>query len=245
MRYFLYWVSFIFLFNAAELHATIMPLQDRVLFSSKDSGRRLLIVNNDSQAPVLLQSWVDDGSAGDINKEKNYPFAIIPAVARMTPGKILNLKILPTEKILDLPRDRESVFWINLYEIPGVKSSQQEKTANKIEVGLNTQLRITYRPFNSSMDINSIGGAINVRIADNGHSLELSNPTPYFVTPVSLKVTSLAGEQSLKLGMDRMIAPYNNKGFSLPEVIKNKKMTVEYTLVDDVGKEAVFTKNLN
>ncbi|CAO95429.1 Putative pili assembly chaperone [Erwinia tasmaniensis Et1/99] len=245
MRYFLHWVSFIFLFNSLELQATIMPLQDRVLFNSTDSNRRLLIVNNDSHAPVLLQSWVDDGSAGDINKEKNYPFAVIPAVARMTPGKILNLKILPTEKMLDLPHDRESVFWINLYEIPGVKTSQQAKNANKIEVGLNTQLKIIYRPFKSSMDINSIGGAIKIRFTDNGHSLELSNPTPYYVTPVSVKVKLLAEEKSLKLGMDRMIAPFGNKRFGLPEVMNSQNLTVEYTLVDDTGKEAIFTKPLN
>lgn len=245
MRYFLHWVSFIFLFNSPLLQATVVPLQDRVLFSSTDSDKRLLIVNNDSHAPVLLQSWVDDGSAGDINKEKNYPFAVIPAVARMTPGKILNLRILPTEKMLNLPRDRESVFWINLYEISGVKTSQQEKNANKIEVGLNTQLKITYRPFKSSMDINSIGGAIKIRLTDNGHSLELSNPTPYYVTPISVKVKLLAGEQSLKLGMARMIAPFGNKRFILPEVINRKNLTVEYTLVDDAGKEAIFTKILH
>jgi P pilus assembly chaperone PapD len=215
-----------------------------MLFSSKDSERRLLIVNNDSHAPVLLQSWIDDGSAGDVNKEKNYPFAVIPAVARMTPGKILNLKILPTEKLRDLPRDRESLFWINLYEIPAVKKSELGGSS-RIEIGLNTQIKIIYRPFKGSMDIKTIAEAIKIRVTNDGHSIEMDNPSPYFVTPVSVKIKSSSGEQLLKLGMNRMISPFGHKNFILTTVMNKKNMIVEYTLVDDAGKDVSFKRTLN
>ncbi|WP_272843888.1 molecular chaperone [Pantoea ananatis] len=221
-----------------------MPLQDRVLFSGNDSDRRLLIVNNDRNAPVLLQSWIDDGSSGDLNKEKNYPFVIIPAVVKMSPGKIVNLRILPTEKMRELPRDRESVFWINLYEIPGIKKSQQRENANKLEVGLNTQLKIIYRPFTGYMDIKNIAEGLSVRLSDSGHSLELDNPSPYYVTPVSIKIKSSSGEQLLQLGMNRMIAPFSHKRFSLTKIMNSKEISVEYTLVDDAGKDFSFTRSL-
>jgi len=245
MKYFFHSLIFCFFLISVETKATIVPLQDRIIFSRSDIDRRLLIVNNDSHAPVLLQSWVDEGDSGDINKEKNYPFVIIPAVTKMPPGKLLNLRVFPTEKIRDLPQDRESVFWINLYEIPGIRKSHQDKKSNKMEVGLVSQLKITYRPFRDSMNIKSIADAILIHITDNGHSLELVNSSPYYVTPVSIKVKSPSGEQSLKMGMSRMIGPFSNKRFAFTERADSKNTTVEYTLIDDSGKNTLFTKVLN
>ncbi len=73
MRFLIYFVALILFFASLSVQAVIMPLQDRVLFRATDSEKRLLIVNNDSRAPVLLQSWVDDGRSDDINKEKTFP----------------------------------------------------------------------------------------------------------------------------------------------------------------------------
>jgi len=244
MKCFSHFFFFSFLFTSLGLHAAVVPLQDRVLFSGNDSGSRLLIVNNDRNAPVLLQSWIDDGSSGDLNKEQNYPFIVIPAVTKMSPGKIVNLRILPTEKMRALPRDRESVFWINLYEIHGIKKSQQRENVNKVEVGLNTQLKIIYRPFMGHMDIKKIAESLSVRLSDSGHSLELYNPSPYYVTPVSIKIRSSSVDQPLQLGMSRMIAPFSHKRFSLKKVMSREEMTVEYTLVDDAGKDFSFTRSL-
>lgn len=245
MKYFFYFFNFFFILISPGVQATIVPLKDRLLFSQMDKEQRLLIVNNERHGPVLLQSWIDNGSAENIEKEKNYPFVVIPAVARMAPGKIINLRIMPTPKLHDLPVDRESVFWINLFEIPGIKKSHEAENASQMEVGLNTQIKIIYRPFKGGMDINRTGEAIKIRLAESGHSLVLDNPTPYYVTPVSVKVKSSSAEQSVKLGMSRMVAPFGHKSFLLKEVMTSHKLTVDYTLVDDAGKEVSFTKTLN
>ena len=244
MRNFFHAFTFTLFLISTGSQAVVLPLQDRMLFSSTDSERRLLIVNNDSHAPVLLQSWIDDGSSGELNKEKNYPFIVIPAVTKMSPGKIVNLRVLPTEKIRALPRDRESVFWINLYEIPGIKKSQQRENADKVEIGLNTQLKIIYRPFRGNMNIKNVAEGLSIRLSDGGHSLDLGNPSAYYVTPVSIKIKSSSGEQLLKLGMSRMIAPFSHKRFGLTKVMSDKEVTVEYTLIDDAGKEFRFTRPL-
>lgn len=245
MKYFFQLLCFTFLLTSLGTKATIVPLQDRVVFSGSDIDRRLLIVNNDSHAPVLLKSWIDDGDSGDLNKEKNYPFVVIPAIAKMSPGRLLNLRILPTERVRALPADRESVFWINLYEIPGVIKSQQDEKSNKMEVGLISQLKIIYRPFKESVNIKDIANSLLMRVAASGDSLELANPSPYYVTPVSIKVKSTFGEQTLKLGMTRMIAPFSNKRFGLTNISGSKKTTVELTLTDDAGKDSTFIKSIN
>jgi len=73
MRFLIHFVALNLLFASVSIQAVVMPLQDRVLFRATDSEKRLLIVNNDSHAPVLLQSWVDDGRSDDISKEKTTP----------------------------------------------------------------------------------------------------------------------------------------------------------------------------
>ncbi len=95
------------------------------------------------------------------------------------------------------------------------------------------------------MDVNNIGEGLKIKLSDSRHSLELDNSSPYYVTPVSMKIKSSSGEQSLKLGMDRMIAPFSHKSFNLPEVMNSTSLEVKYTLVDDAGKDASFTKLLN
>lgn len=94
------------------------------------------------------------------------------------------------------------------------------------------------------MDIKKTAESLSVRLSDGGHSLELDNPSPYYVTPVSIKIKSTSGEQPLQLGMSRMIAPFSHKRFGLTKVMRGKEMAVEYTLVDDAGKEFSFTRSL-
>lgn len=94
------------------------------------------------------------------------------------------------------------------------------------------------------MDIKKNAESLSVRLSDSGHSLELDNSSPYYVTPVSIKSRSSSVEQPLQLSMSRMIVPFSHKRFSLKKVMSREEMTVEYTLVDDVGKDFSFTQPL-
>lgn len=131
MKCFSHFLFFPLLFTSLGLHAAVVPLQDRVVFSSTDSDRRLLIVNNDRNAPALLQSWIDDGSSGELDKEKNYPFVVIPAVAKMSPGKILNMRILPTEKIRELLGIGSLYSGLTSMKYPALKNPSRRKMLTK------------------------------------------------------------------------------------------------------------------
>ncbi|WP_319020313.1 fimbrial biogenesis chaperone [Pantoea ananatis] len=133
---------------------------------------------------------------------------------------------------------------MNLYEIPGIKKSQQKENVNKVEIGLKTRLKIIYRPFRRNMEFKNIAEGLSILLSDRRHSLILDNPSPYYVTPVSVKIKSSSGEQPLQLGMSRMIAPFSHKRFGLTKAVNGKEMAVEYTLVDDAGKEFSFTRSL-
>lgn len=87
MKCYSHFFFFSFLFTSLGLHAAVVPLQDRVLFSGNDSDRRLLIVNNDRNAPVLLQSWIDDGSSDGLNKEKIIPSSLFLRWKKCRPEK--------------------------------------------------------------------------------------------------------------------------------------------------------------
>lgn len=67
------------------------------------------------------------------------------------------------------------------------------KDKNKMEIGLNSQLKVIYRPFKEPANIQRIADAMTFSLADNGPSLILENDSPYYVTPVEIKFSSPSG----------------------------------------------------
>jgi len=58
------------------------------------------------------------------------PFVILPAVFRMQPAGIQSLRVFYNGAAL--PSNKESVVWLNLYEIPGVKKKGLTRMPNLI-----------------------------------------------------------------------------------------------------------------
>lgn len=111
----------------------------RVIYPQGKKEIALEIKNHGSQ-PVLTQNWIDDGNSEASPDKLNTPFVITPPIARINPEQGQSLRITAVENTL--PRDRESVFWINVLEIPAVN-----KTAvNKLQMAFRTRIKLFYRP---------------------------------------------------------------------------------------------------
>ncbi|WP_084378957.1 fimbrial biogenesis chaperone [Pseudomonas mucidolens] len=95
--------------------AAIVVQGARVVFSEK-SHEVAVRINNTSAAPVLLQSWVDDGQATVSPEDLHVPFIVAPAVSRVDPSSAAVLRISVMQP--QLPNDRESLFWLNVLETP-------------------------------------------------------------------------------------------------------------------------------
>lgn len=84
-----------------------------------ESRERTLMLANTNDYPVVIQTWIDDGDVDSTPDQTQAPFMVLPAVFKMQPGGAQGLRII--NKGESLPTDRESVYWLNLYEIPPPK----------------------------------------------------------------------------------------------------------------------------
>lgn len=69
-----------------------------------------LQLQNSSGEEFMLQAWVEENAAGEA------PFAVTPALERLRSGEKKTLRILYYGE--GLPTDKESVFWLNVQEVP-------------------------------------------------------------------------------------------------------------------------------
>ena len=180
-------------------------------------------VQNVSNAPFVVQSWIDEGEG----KNKT-PFVITPPLQRLDPGKENILRILRVPSAL--PADRESLFWLNVKEIP--EKAQEE---NVLQIAVRTRIKLFYRPANLPGNAIEARGQLQwaVSSADTGGLVvKVANPTPYHVTLTSMKVNG--GQQEIN---PQMVAPFGEIALPLTAVKSPQEVQLNFTTINDYGAE--------
>jgi P pilus assembly chaperone PapD len=95
---------------ATALSATRMVLREA-------EGSSSINVRNDDDAPTLIQAWIDDGRTQVSPELIDTPFQVVPPLLRVEAGASRLLRVQRVRPDA-LPGDRESLFWLNLMEIP-------------------------------------------------------------------------------------------------------------------------------
>ncbi|WP_415493438.1 molecular chaperone, partial [Burkholderia ubonensis] len=86
-----------------------------------------------------------------------------------------------------LPADRESVFWLNVQEIP-----QKAKDDNTLQIAVRQRVKLFYRPAGLPGKVEEAPTQLRWKLVqrDGKAQLEVSNPSAYFVSLASVKVQS-------------------------------------------------------
>ncbi|EAA1645034.1 fimbrial chaperone protein [Salmonella enterica subsp. enterica serovar Richmond] len=121
----------------------------------------------------------------------------------------------------NLPTDRESLFWLNVQEIP--PASKEE--GNVLALALNTQVKLFYRP----KAIKDEREKAEQQLVRDG--TKLKNPTPYYfaITSVSINGIKITPSNSLDKKLSQM-AP-----FSEIDIGQTLSGTVVIEAIDDYG----------
>ncbi|VDY45148.1 fimbrial assembly chaperone StbE [Salmonella enterica subsp. enterica serovar Daytona] len=90
----------------------------RIIFAS-DEVAQSLTLSNDNTTPMLLQVWTDAGNIDASPDNSKTPLVALPPVFKMQPGELRTLRLLLSSR-QQLATDRESLFWLNIYQIPPV-----------------------------------------------------------------------------------------------------------------------------
>lgn len=178
-------------------------------------------LDNVGNAPVLIQSWIDNGNVDAKPEKISVPFILTPPINRVEPKKGQTLRLSYTGA--PLPNNKESVFWLNVLEIPA--KAKNEGQDNYLQVAFRSRIKLFFRP--QGLTGNPNDAVKNVIWKPDAGGVIANNPTPYFVSLVSVKVNDKEVEGN-------MIAPFSSLGFKFPASVSlgNK---INLTSVNDYG----------
>lgn len=124
-------------------------------------------------------------------------------IQRIEAGASSQVRIVKQAATRQLPKDRESLFYFNLREVPP-KSTSASEERSVMQVAMQSRIKLFWRP----EAIRKKSGELTemrMEITANAKGLTVHNPTPYYITLAWLSKnakTMLPGFDSL------MIAPF-------------------------------------
>ncbi|GAB5070582.1 fimbria/pilus periplasmic chaperone [Citrobacter sp. Cs237] len=195
----------------------------RVIYPA-DSREVTVKLTNTGKRPVLVQSWLDNGDSKATPDKIVTPFVLTPPINRVEPGKGQSLRISATN-VSALRQDRESVWWLNVLEIPAKPETKDTEPDNYLQLAVRSRIKLFYRPaalkkYNPSEMVRQLAW-------DQGsNGLTVKNPTPFHY---SLSSITVAGKK-VEAGM---VPPLENRTYSSIRAVPGNIITV--TWIDDYG----------
>ncbi|WP_418884914.1 fimbrial chaperone [Citrobacter arsenatis] len=143
-----------------------------------DEGRKNISfeVTNNSQDTYGGQVWIDNVSRG-----KSEVFIVpSPPFFKVNAG---NKQIMRLMTVSDgLPKDRESLFMLNVQEVPPKPKSTE---GNVVAIAMNTRVKVIYRP--KALAEQRRDAEKQLRLVNRDGNLWIKNPTPYYFAVTKVK----------------------------------------------------------
>jgi chaperone protein EcpD len=214
-------------FTMVSAQAAIVINGTRVVYPS-NAKEVTVQLSNDGEKPSLVQAWVDEGDPNTTPDDSKAPFILTPPISRVEPkaGQALRLSSIAT----NLPMDRETVFWLNVLDIPPAPATKTDDPDNFLQLAIRSRIKIFYRPNALKGEANQAPESLKWSI--KGDSLVCQNPTPYHVNFTRIGVV-VAGKAQELTPNGVMLEPNATKEFKLNPV--NGKPAVEFTTINDFG----------
>ncbi|MGL6116699.1 fimbria/pilus periplasmic chaperone [Plesiomonas sp.] len=184
--------------TVTSAHAAVSIDRTRVIFDAKNSAMGITLNNNSDKDPYLAQSWIEDDKG---NKSVDQ-IVVLPPLQRIEPKSKAQIKFQALPGAIQLPQDRESVFYLNVREIP-----PKTKKQNSLQIALQTKIKLFYRPSSISVSKSDRPWQEKITIKHSNGIAVAVNPTPYYITVVEAKSQSNAAKN--KSFEPFMVAPFS------------------------------------
>lgn len=217
---------------ASQADASVVIAGTRVIFPS--SEREVTIqLTNDSKRPALVQAWLDDGDSRALPENIDVPFTLTPSIFRMEAGNGQTLRLVHTGE--PLPADRESLFWLNVLEVPPKADATEAR--NRIQLAFRSRIKIMYRPAGLAGNVDDAPSQLDWRVVriDGGYALEASNPTPFVVNFGNVLLNSAGRKHDAGMGY---VLPRSTQRFPIKDLAgaPAADATVEFANINDWGR---------
>lgn len=232
-------VGALFLATVFSVHAGVTASSSRVIFTEGLAQQSLMLVNTNDW-PVMVQTWVDNGDVNPAPASVKAPFVAVPPLFSLAPQRMQGIRLIYNQS--PLPQDRESVFWLNLYEIPP-GSPERSLQAQSVVLTMNTQMKIFWRPKTLGAPEN-LPEKVHFRWEDPGGKWEIicQNRSPWHVSFAAISVLTTDQPYTVEPQPDMMVAPYSEKRYSVQVGSAKKRalpLRVRAEIIDDEGNISV------
>jgi P pilus assembly chaperone PapD len=197
----------------------------RVVFD-KGAAIQSITLANSADYPVMVQAWIDDGDPQGIPQTAESPFVVLPPIFRLAPLEQRSIRLLTSGK--GLPADRESLFWLNIYEIPPNRAAAQSE---KILLAFRTQLKVFWRPDGVGKLTEDVGKQL--RFTRSGEGVTVTNPTPW---NISLAEVKMAGYSAAGI----TLKPLSQQSLFTFNEVDLQDDVVNFVIINDEGNQWGF-----
>lgn len=205
--------------------AGVTAERTRVIFQGSQREASLALVNQNTY-PVVVQAWVDDGEL-ESSPDAVAPILPLPPVFRLEPGQQRSLRLLYSGEAL--APDRESMYWLNLYEIPPQPREGPGEGETRLTITLRMQMKVIMRPDGLA---GSAGDAVrHLKATTAGRGVMMTNPSPYFVSVSSAEARQ--GQVVVALRPDTL-PPFSRRVLEGSEVLA-PGAELHFAWLDDDG----------
>lgn len=203
--------------------ANVVITGTRIIYPEDIDSVTIQLANN-SKTSSLVQSWIDNGDIDSTPETSDSPFYLYPPIVKIEGSQGQQLKIKKMEN--QLPDNVESVFYLNVLDIP--KTADAAKGKNAIQLATRSRIKLFYRPKGlTELPSESIEKVIFQLI---NNTVLVKNNSQYHFTLASITTNE---NKDISLVDSAMIAPLSSQEIPLKNKLKNNNITISY--VDDYG----------
>ncbi|ELW1649005.1 fimbria/pilus periplasmic chaperone [Enterobacter oligotrophicus] len=226
------WCPGLLFFLALPVVAVVNVEGTRVVFNAGERVASLNLINSGS-TPALVQLWFDKGDIFTPPENSQTPVIALPPVFRLQPGELkdVKLQLISYDK---LPGDRESLYWLNIYQVP--PNTVSPGSDKRVILPLRLRMKVFIRPPALPSPLQADGKRLLFHLKNSSEKVVMmSNPTPWYMTLSALK----ARDQTVD-GI--ILSPGENRELTLNEAIKPGK--IQYDIINDNGNKWSYSSTL-
>ncbi|ENK3380453.1 fimbria/pilus periplasmic chaperone [Escherichia albertii] len=201
-------------------HAGIVIYGTRIIYPAENKEVMVQLMNQGNRSS-LVQAWIDDGDTSLPPEKIQVPFMLTPPVAKVgaNSGQQIKIRIMPNR----LPTNKESIFYLNILDIP--PNSPEDEGKNALKFAMQNRIKLFYRPVGVASVNKETFKKLRVNNSSNG--LVIKNGSANWVTISDVKANSV------KVNYETiMIAPQESQRV---DVKNHNASSWQLTIIDDHG----------
>ncbi|EEG9139550.1 fimbria/pilus periplasmic chaperone [Escherichia coli] len=202
------------------VHAGMVIFGTRIIYPAEQKEVMVQLMNQGNRSS-LMQAWIDDGDTSLPPEKIQVPFMLTPPVVKVAAnsGQQIKIKIMPNK----LPSNKESIFYLNVLDIP--PNSPEDEGKNALKFAMQNRIKLFYRPAGIA-PVNKTTFK-KLRESRSGNNVVIKNDSPNWVTISDVKANNV------KVNYETiMIAPQESQNVS---VKNNNANGWQLTIIDDHG----------